>query len=123
MNSVFGTVLYWADGITTILVLSAMCFRPVRSFFIGAFIDPEKKQNERINEICEKQEIVDRALKSLLRNELHQSCQYFLREKEISLADMENLELMFNSYADLNGNGTWEEMFHRVQKLKIKEGE
>lgn len=76
-----------------------------------------------INELKKKlkeQESVKEGVVALLHDRLFQSGMYFLDKGEISVAEHQNFEDLYNAYHNLGGNGTGTEIYERVNELRLK---
>ncbi len=71
------------------------------------------------NEFIE-QEALKTALMAMLHDRIYQICSKHLTQGAISMADLDNLDVLFKSYAELGGNGACEEIHCRCKKLPIK---
>ena len=123
MECIFGHIFYWVNGITAMLVLLVMICKPFRSLIVHLFIKPESKQNNRIDKLCDEQELLKNGIKAIMHDRIFQSCEYFLRQNEISVNELENLGKLYQPYSDLGGNGLCERLYTRVQNLEVKEGD
>ena len=69
----------------------------------------------------------DRALESgmcaLLHDRLVQGCLFYLCKGTCSVPERENLQIMYDQYSALGGNGTVTALMARVDKLPYKDGE
>lgn len=76
-----------------------------------------------VNELKKKfreQEAVKEGMVALLHDRLFQSGMYFLDKGEISVAELQNFEDLYNAYHKLGGNGTGTEIYERVRELSLK---
>ena len=46
-------------------------------------------------------------------------CKMYLRAKEITVDELENLTGLYESYKELDGNGTIKKLFEKVQNLPV----
>lgn len=76
-----------------------------------------------------KKEIVERdavktAMVALLHDRLFQCCQFHLKNGYIPLEDSEkildNMEMLYTTYAALGGNGTGTEIYKRARELPLR---
>ena len=79
-----------------------------------------KKQKEaRLKEEQERQErlkVLETAVLAMLHDRLLQSLVYFLKVKEITSDEMDNIKLMYEAYKALGGNGTIKILYERFEK-------
>ncbi len=137
MKDIFTELLFWINFITAFLILAAIIFKPVRSLFKRFFLDPENKQDCKIDELKNEIDGLKKEIETLyhliklqrdcdyamLHDRIFQSCEYFLQKGEISMNEMINLTHLFDSYTAIDGNGLCEDLMARVKNLKIKEGD
>ena len=82
----------------------------------------KKEREDREKEVKaekEKQAVMREALLALLHDRLLQATLYYLKAGEITADELDNLEIMFNSYSSLGGNGTIKRLMEKVRNLKI----
>lgn len=58
---------------------------------------------------------------ALLHDRLYQACQYYIHQGYIAVADLDNLEYMYDSYHALGGNGTGTELYNRCKNLPLRQ--
>lgn len=79
-----------------------------------------KKQKEsRLKEEQERQarlKVLETAVLAMLHDRLLQSLVYFLKVKEITSDEMDNIKLMYEAYKALGGNGTIKILYERFEK-------
>jgi hypothetical protein len=117
------TVFWLVGGFNTLVVFSAIVFKPIRTWFFNRFKRPEEIQNERIILIEKNQERLNAGVRALLADRLHQSCLFFLDKQCISIGDMENVIFMYKEYKTLGGNGLIQNMVERVRQLQLTSGD
>lgn len=123
INLTLETLLSIIGGINTLLVISAFVYKPMRVWFFDKFKKPEQVQNKRLEQIEEKQKRLNNGMRALLADRLHQSCLYFISQECISIGDMANVDLMYEEYKELGGNGVIKNMVMRVRNLEITAGD
>lgn len=64
-----------------------------------------------------------KALLALLHGELFTKCDVYIKRGSITRFELNDLEYVFESYKNLGGNGTGEELYKRVKNLPIKSKE
>lgn len=129
MRVIFEDVMFWVNFITASLILLAILFKPVRTLFVRFFLVPENEQNCKIDGLKDEISILKEEIKlqrqcnlAILHDRIFQSCEYFIKQNEISLNELENLDKLYKSYSGIDGNGLCEELVGRVKNLKLKEG-
>ena len=68
---------------------------------------------------------LEKANLAMLHNKIYVQCANHLQEGFISIADLDDLDYLFNAYKKLGGNGTGETLYNKVKALpniKTKEG-
>lgn len=81
--------------------------------------ESEKQKEERQKEEKTRQErlkILETAVLAMLHDRLLQSLVYFLKVKEITSDEMDNIKLMYEAYKALGGNGTIKILYERFEK-------
>ena len=76
---------------------------------------------KKIKERKTEQDAIKDGVLALLHDRLYQGGTYFIRQEEISTAEMKNIEYLYRGYHALGGNGTGTELYERVKELKLKE--
>ena len=65
------------------------------------------------------QKLLKEGMIAILHDRLYQLCTKYLDKGEITVDELENLELLYVSYHNLGGNGTGTALFNRCKGLKI----
>lgn len=65
---------------------------------------------------------IQTALLANLHHTLYTECSRIIKEKEVSIDDLDNLKYLFEGYKALGGNGTGETLYNKVCNLPIKHG-
>lgn len=65
------------------------------------------------------QKLLKEGMIAILHDRLYQLCTKYLDKGEITVDELENLELLYVSYHNLGGNGTGTALFNRCKDLKI----
>lgn len=65
------------------------------------------------------QKLLKEGMIVILHDRLYQLCTKYLDKGEITVDELENLELLYVSYHNLGGNGTGTALFNRCKDLKI----
>lgn len=76
---------------------------------------------QKLKERKTEQDSIKDGVLALLHDRLYQGCTYFIKQEEISTAEMKNIEYLYRGYHALGGNGTGTELYERVKELKLKE--
>ena len=66
-----------------------------------------------------------KAMIAMLHNKIYVQCANHIEEGFVSIADLDDLDYLFNAYKTLGGNGTGETLYNKVKALpniKMKEG-
>lgn len=80
----------------------------------------EKRLSERTD--TEALEAHSRALRGLLYGELEKRCSHYLQQGWVSAAELNDLRKYYYDpyHTDLDGDGTIETLFHRVEALPVR---
>lgn len=87
------------------------------------------KEKERVRSVREQEkeeqerkriEIIEVALRAMLRDRIIQSCRHFIEIGSIPLFERENIIKMYRAYEALDGNDIAHEFFIRMQELRIE---
>lgn len=81
--------------------------------------ESETQKKIRLQEEAERQERIktlETAVLAMLHDRLLQSLVYFLKVKEITSDEMDNIKLMYEAYKKLGGNGTIKILYERFEK-------
>lgn len=83
------------------------------------YTESEAQKKIRLKEEAERQERIktlETAVLAMLHDRLLQSLVYFLKVKEITSDEMDNIKLMYEAYKKLGGNGTIKILYERFEK-------
>lgn len=80
-------------------------------------IDCIKGKMQEVNSV---QELMIQAHLAILHDRLYCICEHYIHKEVVDTDDLHNLEHLYKAYSALGGNGTAEELYKRVLKLKIK---
>lgn len=83
------------------------------------YTESEAQKKIRLKEEAERQERIntlETAVLAILHDRLLQSLVYFLKVKEITSDEMDNIKLMYEAYKKLGGNGTIKILYERFEK-------
>lgn len=69
-------------------------------------------------EIC-KQKAIEEGIKAVLHDKLYEKGTVYIEQGYISLADLNNIEIIYRSYVGLKGNHTGTKIYNDILKLKI----
>lgn len=129
MRVIFEDIMFWINFITASLILLAILFKPIRTLFVRFFLVPENEQNCKIESLYLEIEALRLYVElqrdcnyAMLHDRIFQSCEYFVKQGEISMNELENLDKLYQPYKEIGGNGLCMEMVDRVKNLKLKEG-
>lgn len=81
--------------------------------------ESDKQKKEKLQEEEARQErlkVLETAVLAMLHDRLLQSLVYFLKVKEITSDEMDNIKLMYEAYKKLGGNGTIKILYERFEK-------
>ena len=83
--------------------------------------------SKRIEDVSDRQEqkILEMdamicGLKAILHDLIYGYCEKHIKAGEISIVDKKNLEILYNAYSRMGGNGTGHDIYMDVSKLPIK---
>lgn len=57
------------------------------------------------------------ANKAILHDKIYKQCSEFIKSGWVSIEDLENLDYLYRSYREHNGNGTGEALYRKVLEL------
>lgn len=57
------------------------------------------------------------ANKAILHDKIYKQCSEFIKNGWVSIEDLENLDYLYRSYREHNGNGTGEALYKKVLEL------
>lgn len=88
---------------------------------ITGFVSTYRKKNkELLLEFKERNEKLNKAVQSLLRDRLIEKYRIFKIKGEMTILDKENIDALFKEYEGLGGNGTMKELMEDLEHTKIK---
>ena len=88
----------------------------------AAMLRPITDIQNKLDSLDSKQEMQNRAVLTLQRRSLLDSCERLLKQGYADLKDKEVIEKQFESYKELGGNSFVKELVARVLNLPIDEG-
>lgn len=98
-------VKYWLEFAFTLIVT-----------FLSFLI---KRLYSKFKQEITTQKLLKDGMIAMLHDRLYQLCTNYIANDEITVDELENLELLYNSYHNLGGNGTGTALFNRCKDLKI----
>ena len=93
--------------------------------FYGYFKMKFNKMKQDKDSVNTELSLLKHANLAILHNKIYVQCASHLQEGYISIADLDDLDYLFNAYKNLGGNGTGETLYNKVKALpniKTKEG-
>lgn len=81
----------------------------------AAYASLKKKYKEQKKE----SKAVKDGVVAMLHDRIIQSGMYFINKGEINITEFHNIEMMYQAYHNLGGNGTGTEIYERVKDLII----
>ncbi|MFV0402270.1 MAG: hypothetical protein ACK5LX_16865 [Oscillospiraceae bacterium] len=84
----------------------------------------QRERDERIlieEQAKAEQKIIKEGILAILHDRLYQACRFHISQRKITVADLKNVEYLYDSYHDLGGNGTGTQLYNRVCGLPIEE--
>lgn len=92
---------YWMEAVFGLAIASlSFCYNSLKKKF---------KEQESLKE----------GLIAILHDRLFQSCMYFIEKGEIGVSELKNIEMMYEAYHNLGGNGTGTEIYERTKELPL----
>lgn len=76
-----------------------------------------------ITKRTEKKSSTSKALKAILSDKLQYVCSKAIKNGFISIDEYKNVEVLYEAYVDLNGNGFIKHLKEEVDELPFKKGE
>lgn len=119
-----------SQGITMIItacVGSTGLFSVISLLLQRAFSNRDKKEDlvnqlEQLDRIKTQLGLLDvqsEALRVILHDRIFYLCPKYIMQGYIHVDDLNNLELLYNSYARLHGNGTAKILYDKCKELKV----
>lgn len=78
-----------------------------------------KRLYNKLKQELTTQKLLKDGMIAMLHDRLYQLCTNYIANDGITVDELENLELLYNSYHNLGGNGTGTALFNRCKDLKI----
>ena len=108
---------YWLQTLFTAFVSGLTI--AVKHLFNKIKKDREER-DLRFEAETKEQQLIKEGVLAILHDRLYQSCQYHIHRGAITIPDLDNLEYLYRSYHDLDGNGTGTELYNRCKRLPIE---
>lgn len=83
---------------------------------IEAVEEEKRKQEEKAKE----HNLLMNGMVAILHNMVYTQGKMYIKQGEITTADLKDYEYLYEAYHAMGGNGTGTEIFERVKELKIK---
>ena len=90
-----------------------------RKHLIAKYIKPRLIIEKRLKERSIIHDTTMTLMLFILKDRLYEGCKFYIEKGEISLMELKELSIMYDSYTNLGGNGTCKELYERVTDLKI----
>lgn len=105
-----------------IAVLASGGLWSVVNVIITAIITRRREKRAMTRADTEALDAHSRALRGLLYGELEKRCAYYLQQGYITAAELNDLRKYYYDpyHTDLDGDGTIETLFHRVEALPVR---
>lgn len=104
---------FWLQFLLT--AISGLLTWKCKKWYTGNKKQKEARLEEEKNRIA-RIKTLETAVLALLHDRLLQSLVYFLKVKEITSDEMDNIKLMYEAYKELGGNGTIKILYERFEK-------
>lgn len=110
---------YWLEVLFSgILGIFSIVAKAVYSKFKRELKEYTTKQEKESQE----QALLRAGVIALLHDRIYTLCQEYLKQGEITMGDLDNLGMLYNSYHSIGGNGTGTQLYERCCKLRIRGG-
>lgn len=76
---------------------------------------------KQLKEHKNKERNIEQALLAITKDRLYQGCKFFLSKDEIDIQELDNINMLFDTYTKLGGNHGMEAIVNRVRSLKVVE--
>lgn len=80
-----------------------------------------KKLYSRVQSEIAEQKLLKEGITALQHNCLFIECRQCIARGEVTVEELQNLEMLYTSYHALGGNGTGTALYEKVKALQIKE--
>lgn len=90
------------------------------SLLVGIMSGLYHRLSLRMKGRAREQDLVKEGVLALLHDRLYSACESLIQKGSCEVAEMKNLEYLYDTYHSLGGNGTGTELFERVKNLQIK---
>lgn len=117
----------WLEILGFFSVVVIALFKPVRTVIINFFQksvrDPDNENRERIERISNRQKLLEQGMKAILGSHIHEKSQTYIKNGSITPSQMEDMNTLYSSYKNLDGNGTVKKLFTECEKLPTRTNE
>lgn len=83
-----------------------------------------KKLNAKVNQNATEYGAIKTAMQSMLHDNLYQNCKSYIKQGYLPIDEadeiLDNLEMLYNAYHSLGGNGTGKTLYERTKSLPIQ---
>ena len=134
----FQLIVLLAGGALTMFAFSEKIRLVLLKPFSWLFFRPHQEIRRTIDEMCvelskrieevsvrQEEKIIEMdamicGLKAILHDLIYGYCEKYIKAGEISIVDKKNLEILYNAYSRMGGNGTGHDIYMDVCELPIK---
>lgn len=88
-------------------------------YIINRLKERDKKHSEEIAQRNQEYNSIKEGVRAILRDRIIQSCNYLNQIGCITTPQLENIELLYESYKGLGGNGVITSLHNQTMKLRI----
>lgn len=118
----------WIDEVTPLcILLTAILWNPLKQLWNKHVVEPDSKQDKRLNNIDEILQDINFKLDSnaevnimLLHTHLYRLCKDTLAKGYLTEGTCSELKQLYNAYHDIGGNGTAEKLYSECMKLDLR---
>ena len=93
------------ETLDVILRIAGWIVAPILSFVVGWLVSTQKRYKQRRQESVEEVNILKEATKAILKNIIRDDHEFFTRQGYCSPADKQEVEVIYQCYTRLGGNG------------------
>lgn len=93
------------DAVDIILKVIGWVVSPILSFTVGWLVSTQRKNKEKKQKDVEEVNVLKEASKAILKNMIRDDHEYFTRQGYCSPPDKQEVEIIYQCYLKLGGNG------------------
>lgn len=112
------------SSLITISVFIGILLKPIRILFINVIQkhikQPNYENSIKIENIENSQQLLKEGMKALLGSHIYEKSKVYIKNKEITPEQLEDLTVLYKKYKDLKGNGTVKKLYKDCKNLPTR---